>query len=272
VKRSTHWIFGGCALVASAAAIACGATANAPGGAEHDAGKLPIYDGGSDYNYDDGGDGSVGEGCTDTESPENCGVCGNACPGLGAAAANVTCAGGEAGAPTCAFSCQGENYDVDQDASDGCEKKDAPTGNHTSLAPVYQGSFSCTDGDSAQNMTGTLLSDERTHEDPSVTGFSPATGSASDYFSIFGSGGSCDDDLNLHLAITGSTTPACYVLTAVTTTDGTYTCTASATTGACDISNGSGSYADNSLIVVSVSKVCSNATHEAASYTITGHL
>jgi hypothetical protein len=112
--------------------------------------------------------------------------------------------------------------------------------------------------------------DARIHEDPSVDGFSTSTGSAPDYYSLFGTGGTCDDDINMALTISGASDPTCYTLTAVTD-NGTYTCTAD-NTGACSFSNGSGSYGDNSTIVMNVTRTCATPTPEAVSYTIVGHL
>ena len=252
--------------ITCAALLACGASANAPG-EKKDAGNIPLYDGGSDYKDVDG---STGGDCTDTTSVDNCGSCGNACPGVGATAANVACSS-EAGAPECVLSCQGENYDVDDDASDGCEVADDPTGNHEVTSATDLGSVSCHDDSSAQNLSGVIPSDARAHEDPSVPGFLPLTGAAPDYWTIVGSGGSCYNDLNLTLTLTGAKTPSCYTLTATTTGHGPYSCTPS-TTNTCSISNGSGSYDDGATIVWHLEKTCSVATKEDVAYTITGHL
>ena len=271
MKSYVHWFLGAGALAAGSVAIARGASANAPGDPLEDGGRPPLYEAGSDYGTDSGEGDEAGQSCADTQSVDNCGACGNVCPGIDASTDNIRCSAGDAGTYACGFTCLGENYDVNADAGDGCEKKDAPLGNHSPETAVSQGSFSCTDGDSQQNITGTLLSDQRVHEDPSVAGFSIPTGSATDYFSIGANGGTfCQNDLKLHLQVSGSKTPACYTLTAVRD-KGTDTCTADAS-GACDISNGSGSYSGGSTIVVSLTKTCSNATHEDASYVITGHL
>ncbi|MEO8878394.1 MAG: hypothetical protein ABI461_22580 [Polyangiaceae bacterium] len=275
--NALKWIAvaGGAAVVG--ALIACGATANTPGegdGIDEDSG-LPIYDAGH-IQYGDAGetddDADTEPTCTSTTTTENCGVCGNVCPGLDASASTVTCGTTDGGAtPSCGLNCQGEAYDVNGDAGDGCEKKDNPAGNHAAANAIDQGTFSCKDSDSQQNMMGIIVSDQRTH-DPVVPGFSTATGAATDYFTIEGSGGTfCQDDLNLNFTVTGSKTPACYVLHA-DTDKGSYVCTADPSNGTCAITNGSGSYGSGSTITVYVVKTCSNVTHETATYTITGHL
>ncbi|MGH7284099.1 MAG: hypothetical protein ACRELY_21440 [Polyangiaceae bacterium] len=262
-----RWIAAAPAAVVAAALLACGASANAPDDGKKDGGNIPLYDGGSDYLPDAGGPSS---GC-DTTSVTNCGACGNVCPGLDASSDNVLC-GGEAGSSACTFSCQGEHYDVDQDPSDGCEIADTPEGNHTIPTAISLGSVSCHDDSSAQNLSGSMPSDERVHEEPSIDGFSVVSGSAADYWTIVGSGGTCDDDLNLTLTITGSSMPTCYTLTATTSSaHGPYNCTVGPT-GSCSISNGSGSYSDGDTLVWYVTRTCSAVTPEAVTYAITGHL
>lgn len=257
--------------IATAVLMACGASANDPGtGKKGDAGDIPLYDAGSDY-FDTGADEDGGGSGCDTTSVLNCGSCGNVCPGLDAAAAVVSC-GGDGGASECAFACQGEHYDVNDDASDGCEVTDTPTGNHQASSAFDLGSASCHDDSSAQNLSGVMPSDRRAHEDPTVSGHQPTTGAAPDYWTIVGSGGTCYNDLNLTLTLTGAKSPSCYTLTATTSGHGPYTCTPPNGQNYCDISNGSGSYDDGATIVWFVTKTCSTAETEDVSYTITGHL
>jgi hypothetical protein len=118
-----------------------------------------------------------------------------------------------------------------------------------------------------------MPSDDRVHENPGVIGFNSATGAAPDYWTILGTGGGgpCENDLNLTFTVTGAKTPSCYTLTATTSGHGPYSCTPS-TTNSCDISNGSGSYDNNSHIDWYVSRTCGTAASETVSYTITGHL
>ncbi len=266
--KSIVWAAG---AIVTAAIVACGASANTPDDGAKDDGGIPIYDGGGDYQADAGEGG--GSACGDLTTVDNCGVCGNACPGQDAAASNASC-GGEAGAPTCEFTCQGEHYDIDQDASDGCEKVDAPIQNHVVATATDLGSVDCNDGDSAQNLSGIMPSDSREHVNPTISGFDSATGSAPDYWTIIGTGsGVCENDLNLTLTVTGSSKPTYYMLNATASSagHGPYSCAITSGTS-CSISNGSGSYGSGDTIVWWVSHTCSVVTPEAPSYTITGHL
>jgi hypothetical protein len=166
------------------------------------------------------------------------------------------------------LTCPGETYDVNAIASDGCEVTDAPLGNHSQATAHYVGSFPCDDGSSAQDIIGLIPADARAHVPP-VMGFDAASSSAPDWLMIQATGGLlCQDDVNLHLTITGSATPSCYHLS-VNTSNGTYPCQTDVT-GNCGISPGPGSYSDGTSIFVVVSKTC--AGNDKASYTITGHL
>lgn len=212
-------------------------------------------------------------GCTETycsgatSTPANCGMCNNVCPGYMQLNDNVTCQGGM----TCTFSCQGENYDVNNNKADGCEKVDNPVGNHTSATATYQGSFPCTDGSSQQNMTGKIESDAQGHASPAITGFNGATGAAPDFFVLDATGGAfCQNDMNLFLQVNGSSSPACYKMTAITN-KGTQTCQ-TGVTGACSITNGSGSYSGGTQITVIVEKTCGTNITEEVTYAVTGHL
>jgi hypothetical protein len=270
-----HWAAWSAGMAGTLAigAAACSASGVLPasGDGNQDSGTgattSPIDAG--DTNYGDPTDAGATSACGDASTPENCGSCGVVCPGLDASSDNVLC-DTTAAKPACSISCQGENYDVDDNAANGCEVKDAPLGNHTTETALSLGSFSCHDDSSAQNIMGAIPSDTRVHEDPAVDGFSTTSGSAPDYFTLFGSGGTCVDDINMTLTVTGSTAPTCYMLSAVTD-QGTYSCNTSVT-GTCSFSEGSGSYSDNSTIVMSVTNTCSTATDEFVSYVITGHL
>src|SRR5262249_54984217 len=112
--------------------------------------------------------GSLIDGCevNRTSDVQNCNGCGNACPGQGQASANAACV-----SSACAFSCVGENYDVDNNPSNGCEWIDSPTGNHTNASATSLGSHDCTD--STVSFNGTMLSDSRSHS-PAINGFDSA--------------------------------------------------------------------------------------------------
>jgi hypothetical protein len=225
-------------------------------GQQHDAG------GTDGQQHDGGGDAAcTGNGTT----PDNCGPCGVVCPGYGETTAEVGCT-----TPNCTFACKGEAYDCNGDPDDGCEVADTFQGTHTQATALYLGSFGCGDSESAQNISGLLPGDARTH-DPAISGFDAAKGDAPDWFRIHGAGGAlCQDDINLTLQVTGSATPGCFRLRAITNVS-TYTCQTSGS-GSCNFSPGMSSYGDGTDIYLVVDKTCSSVAAERVSYTITGHL
>lgn len=194
----------------------------------------------------------------------NCGTCGNTCPGYGYSSAHVSCQSGG-----CQFSCSGERYDVDGNPGNGCEISDAPLSNHTQSSAFYEGSFSCNDG-SGPNIAGKIISDERTHEYPSVAGFDPSSGSAPDWYRVYASGGFCNNDIDLELQVNGSTCPTGYRLT-VHTDIHTRTCNTNSG-GYCRINFSTGEYSDDTSIYIVVSKTASTSCRESKNYTVTGHL
>ncbi len=267
----------------SVAAAACSAS-GAAGVDDGDGDGTGSPDGGSaegGHNYGtDGGDNGEGgdddEGgsaCGATTTAENCGSCGNRCPGLDASAANVGC-GSDGGTPSCTFSCSGENYDVNGDAGDGCETKDNPFGNHSSVGATDLGGHSCSDSSlDGTTIAGKILSDRRVHEIPAVPSFILAAGAAPDYFSINATGGLlCQNNIAMTLSLSGTTHGECYTLKAECD-KGTYTCTPASGQTSCNFSQGSGSYGEDSTILLSVTKTCpSSSVHETVTYSISGHL
>ena len=196
----------------------------------------------------------------------NCGSCGTTCPGYQATRDNVTCAMGT----DCTFSCQGEAYDVDGAADDGCEVSDATEANHTQASAVDVGPItSCETGGADVSLSGELPSDDRVHEHPVVDGFDATTGAAPDWFS-FVPIDACSADLALTLTVTGSTSPACYALGVVTDLQS-FGCQATSG-GACSVVETGTAYTPGNPILVSVRKTCGTSVAESASYTVTGHL
>jgi len=249
-----------------------------------DSGPPAVVGGGTDAGDDgptgSGDDSGTSGSCTGTAQPD--GGCSTLADCPYACKTNVSGVACTAGA--CVITCNGENYDVNGVLSDGCEvagqcvasqsTPKCPVDDHTQALAANAGSYPCDDGPSAQNMTGTVPSDYRTHL-PAIDAFDMTTGAAPDYFSIVGTGGTlCEDDANLTLTMSGTTTqPDCYVLNLLTDNNGGQSCTTSG--GSCSISNGSGSYSDGSTLYVWVSKAPSCAaatTPDDGQFTITGHL
>lgn len=202
---------------------------------------------------------------TAADTAEHCGMCDNACPGVGTQNASPSCDAG-----MCSFSCAGESYDVDNNTSNGCEATDAPTGNHTSGSATNLGTFPCTDGSSNRNIAGSMHSDQRMHVPP-IAGFDAATGSAPDHYTLFADGGICQNEVVLTLSVSGTGNLACYRLTVITNND-TYTCATNAS-GSCNINeDGTGAYSDNTDIDLVVERTCAASSPGSVTYTVTGHL
>ena len=201
-----------------------------------------------------------------TSTPAHCGDCATTCPG----ASDVTVAAGCTSGTTCTFACAGENYDLDGMTSNGCDTTDSPTGFHTQAMPRPLPSVGCGDGASAQNVSGLIPADRRTHIPP-IDNFNSTLGTAPDWFSLTATGsGVCSNDIVLTLQVTGSADPTCFTFTVISNT--TYTCTTvvNATGGGCTIN---GTYPNNTNLLWKVEKTCgTSSTPELATYTITGHL
>jgi hypothetical protein len=209
------------------------------------------------------------DGCESSlTSVTGCGACGNVCPGYLKPDDNVTCNVSQA----CTFTCQSEHYDVDNNPSDGCEVVDSPTANHTQNTATSAGSIDCNDGNGMTvDLTGGLPSDKRVHENPAVSGFDSATGSAPDFFSISATGGfTCQDDVVLTLTVTGSASPTCYKLTVIT--DKVTLSCQTGVAGTCSINQTSNQYSDGTTILVDVSKTCGTNVTENVPYSVVGHL
>src|SRR5262245_38714641 len=207
------------------------------------------------------------DGCELAMTVTDCGACGNVCPGYGQPADNVTCDQTQ----TCTFSCQGENYDVNNNPSDGCEVADSPTGNHTQGTAVDQGPRPCFDA-STFSFGGTIVDDTRVHANPAVSGFNTTTGSTPDWYSMTATGGICTDDLSVTLQMTSANQPTCYKLTVITDVNQ-FTCQTAAATGSCTVTQGAGAYHDNVTIYYKVERTCTAATgRQSVSYTVSGHI
>lgn len=193
--------------------------------------------------------------------PLNCGACNTFCPGLTWPTVVAGCPNG-----TCTFGCKGQNYDVNGDPSDGCEREDTQA-NRTQATAKDLGSFSCRDTD-AGSFTGTIYSDGREHTNPEPAGFNPDTGAAPLWFWAFADGGACQNDPAISLSMTGGTS-GCYTLTFKTNLG---TEVRTVTNGAASIVLPSSSYSDDTPVYFKVEKTCGKNVREAASFTVNFHL
>jgi hypothetical protein len=194
----------------------------------------------------------------------NCGACGTVCPGAGqSTTSNVSCAGG-----TCTFSCKGQNYDVDGNAANGCERADTQT-NRTQATAADRGSKTCDDGPSADSFSGTIYSDARDHANPPAPGFNAATGAAPLWYRVFADGGLfCQNDPAVNLTMTGGSND-CYKLSLITDQG---TNERMVVNGQANITLGSGSYSDDTNVFFKVEKTCSTSVREVAQFTVSYHL
>lgn len=203
-------------------------------------------------------------------SAENCGTCGNACPGLKQPDGNAACEGGK----TCSFSCQGEHYDVDNTADNGCEATDVTTDNHAEEAALGMDPHTCDDGNALKLLDEHLISDQRAHAAPEVTGFDEVTGSAPDWYTFHMDGGLCINDCVVQLKVSGSMYPDCYHLDLYFKPSGNYYgCQTSG--GICSIEEfggpGDRRYEDGDDLYLQVSKTCSAMESEDVTYSVLGH-
>lgn len=190
------------------------------------------------------------------------------CPGNGQASAAVDCV-----QQTCTLSCKGENYDVDQAATNGCEVPDTPTNNHSQGTATDLGSEGACDAKPLKQAKGSLPSDKRTH-DPAVPGFT-ANGSAPDWYQVVGTGAgaACYDDVYARLTVSGARGLACYELF-VQSDKESHTCAADVN-GTCEVSwaaSAGGGYSNGSTIYFRVQKKDNCTGPENASYVIDYHL
>lgn len=201
-------------------------------------------------------------------TPEHCGACGNACPGLGFASTSATCDETQ----TCRLACRGKYYDVDNDAGNGCEALDDDEAGASQGGASGLGSTSCSDNSSARTLRGKMYSDSRRHESPSVDSFDEMAGTTADWWSIHGTGGfTCNNNYSVTFTTTGGGDTSCYRCT-ITTDRLTRSVTVNGHDSASMSDDQPGQYSNGSVIYIAVEKTCTLPVQEAIDYRIDFHI
>ena len=153
MDRAWMFLWGAAALCVGACATS---TASTRGNNDGDAGDIPIYDAGNAST-----DGRISTACT-LGTPDHCGACGTACPGVDDDGTQRTCSDSTPTA-TCDFICKGEWYDLDGDAANGCEAQD-PIVHDSAEAGVPE--VATTAGFTVGAPDWLIYDDARTHDAP----------------------------------------------------------------------------------------------------------
>ena len=180
--------------------------------------------------------------------------------------------------PTCQVSCAGDTYDVNNNATDGCESGVGGLVGHdqtTAVSAALVGplpSLTCT---GQNNVHAYLASDARVHANPAIQNFNATVGAAPQWWSIVADPtASCPATLWASLTGVGTTHQSCYQLTVVTDNFPINSANNSRVTTAGGIINlGSTStpaYSPGSTIYFKIEKVCSLASDgpENTPYTV----
>jgi hypothetical protein len=169
------------------------------------------------------------------------------------------------------MSCRGENYDLDDNLLSGCESSSPGAGHGTAALALPIGSFSCENANSAQNFTGVVVSDERSHLNPVPSGFNSSTGSTPEFHKLLATGGPiCNNDLQIKVKTTGgSSATQCYKLNITGTTSPQALEVSGA--GTAELELGNGAYSSGATITFGFERTCAKA-RERVQYTVTGHL
>lgn len=196
--------------------------------------------------------------CTDIRTDiDNCRTCGNACPGdRNSTTSNVACYLAE-----CTITCRGQNYDLNGDISDGCEREDTQT-NHTQETALDLGALDCLDS-IRWRFSGTIFSDTRPHVNH------PNWDSAPLWYKVRATHNPvCVNDPGVVLTMDepGS---ACYLLEVITDKKRVF---APIVDGQAVVDMPPASFSDGSTIYFLVSKACGEPRREAKSFSAEFHL
>jgi hypothetical protein len=187
------------------------------------------------------------------------------CLGQGLSTDNVSCNQDMGNA--CQFTCRGENYDVDGKPQNGCEQLHPVPPGHTMADAADRGSHDCFDTNT-DTVMGFLMSDSRAHINPTVVAFNAQVGSAPDWYRVEASGGTfCQDNYNVTFSTAGgNSVTQCYRCTIMT--DKMVQSVTVTGNDMMQMSSGSGSYSDGSVVYFKVEKICSLPIQEAVRYQI----
>ena len=111
---------------------------------------------------------------------DNCGACDNVCVGdPNSSNSDVICVQGE-----CAITCRGWNFDVDGDASNGCEWEDTqPNHAYAGVPPLSLGNHQGCDDADVREFGGVIFSDSRVHN-PAPVGLNAQTNSGALFYEV----------------------------------------------------------------------------------------
>jgi hypothetical protein len=119
----------------------------------------------------------TGSGCV-LGTADHCGTCDTVCPGMDSASTLRTCSSNTA-TGTCNITCRGEFYDLDGDATNGCEAEDQPPQDMVVTAVMIalpnvnngSGSTACDGATNPCTHAAQIYSDTRLHENaPTMRG------------------------------------------------------------------------------------------------------
>lgn len=168
--------------------------------------------------------------------------------------------------------CAGSYYDVNGMTQDGCETPDDTLAGYSQSTATPRGSQGCSDTTRGTISGGRIVSDGRVHM-PEPPGYVAATRSVPDWYSVRAIGGSlCANNYGITVTTSGGTSSGqCYQVTFLT--DRVSPSMTVSGNGTNTMSSGAlGLYTENSTVYFRVERICSLATGENVSYSLTFNL